>query len=90
LILRIAPAVAKAAIASGVATRPIIDFDSYRERLGRFVFRSGFVMKPVFAAAKSAPRRVVYAEGEDERILRATRWWSRRAWRIRCWSAGPA
>ena len=72
LILRIAPAVAKAAIASGVATRPIIDFDSYRERLGRFVFRSGFVMKPVFAAAKSAPRRVVYAEGEDERILRAT------------------
>ncbi|MEA2994561.1 MAG: hypothetical protein QOG74_110, partial [Alphaproteobacteria bacterium] len=72
LILRIAPAVAKAAIASGVATRPIVDFDSYRERLGRFVFRSGFVMKPVFAAAKSAPRRVVYAEGEDERILRAT------------------
>jgi len=72
LILRIAPAVAKAAIASGVATRPIVDFDSYRERLSRFVFRSGFVMKPVFAAAKSAPRRVVYAEGEDERILRAT------------------
>jgi malate dehydrogenase (oxaloacetate-decarboxylating)(NADP+) len=72
LILRIAPAVAKAAIASGVATRPIVDFDAYRERLSRFVFRSGFVMKPVFAAAKSAPRRVVYAEGEDERVLRAT------------------
>src|SRR5712672_601353 len=72
LILRIAPAVAKAAIASGVATRPIVDFDSYRERLSRFVFRSGFVMKPVFGAAKAAPRRVVYAEGEDERILRAT------------------
>jgi malate dehydrogenase (oxaloacetate-decarboxylating)(NADP+) len=72
LILRIAPAVAKAAIASGVATRPIVDFDAYRERLSRFVFRSGFVMKPVFAAAKCAPRRVVYAEGEDERVLRAT------------------
>jgi len=72
LILRIAPAVAKAAIASGVATRPIVDFATYEERLGRFVFRSGFVMKPVFATAKSAPMRVVYAEGEDERILRAT------------------
>ncbi len=72
LILRIAPAVAKAAIASGVATRPIIDFATYAERLERFVFRSGFVMKPVFASAKSAPMRVVYAEGEDERILRAT------------------
>src|ERR1700731_4178536 len=65
LILRIAPAVAKAAIASGVATRPITDFDAYAERLNRFVFRSGFVMKPVFATAKSAPKRVVYAEGED-------------------------
>src|SRR3954463_86005 len=72
LILRIAPAVARAAMLSGVATRPIVDFDSYRERLSRFVFRSGFVMKPVFGAAKAAPRRVVYAEGEDERILRAT------------------
>jgi malate dehydrogenase (oxaloacetate-decarboxylating)(NADP+) len=72
LILRIAPAVARAAIASGVATRPIIDFDAYAERLNRFVFRSGFVMKPVFASAKSAPMRVVYAEGEDERVLRAT------------------
>jgi malate dehydrogenase (oxaloacetate-decarboxylating)(NADP+) len=72
LILRIAPAVAKAAIASGVAARPIADFDVYRERLNRFVFRSGFIMKPVFAQAKVAPKRVVYAEGEDERILRAT------------------
>jgi len=72
LILRIAPAVARAAMASGVATRPIADFDAYAERLNRFVFRSGFVMKPVFATAKSAPLRVVYAEGEDERILRAT------------------
>jgi malate dehydrogenase (oxaloacetate-decarboxylating)(NADP+) len=72
LILRIAPAVAKAAMASGVATRPIADFDAYEEQLNRFVFRSGFVMKPVFATAKAVPMRVVYAEGEDERILRAT------------------
>jgi malate dehydrogenase (oxaloacetate-decarboxylating)(NADP+) len=72
LILRIAPAVAKAAMASGVATRPIADFDQYLERLNRFVFRSGFIMKPVFTQAKAAPKRVVYAEGEDERILRAT------------------
>jgi malate dehydrogenase (oxaloacetate-decarboxylating)(NADP+) len=71
LILRIAPAVAKAAIASGVATRPIADFEQYQSRLNGFVFRSGFVMKPVFAQAKIAPKRVVYAEGEDERILRA-------------------
>ena len=72
LILRIAPAVAKAAIASGVATRPITDFATYQERLNRFVFRSGFIMKPVFAQAKTAMKRVIYAEGEDERILRAT------------------
>src|SRR5262245_8103056 len=72
LILRIAPAVARAAIASGVATRPIADFDAYDERLERFVFRTGFIMKPVFAQAKSEAKRVVYAEGEDERVLRAT------------------
>src|SRR6266511_1733531 len=72
LILRIAPAVARAAMASGVATRPITDFEQYEERLNGFVFRSGFVMKPVFAQAKVATKRVVYAEGEDERILRAT------------------
>jgi malate dehydrogenase (oxaloacetate-decarboxylating)(NADP+) len=71
LILRIAPAVAKAAIASGVATRPIADFEQYQSRLNGFVFRSGFVMKPVFTQAKTAPKRVIYAEGEDERILRA-------------------
>jgi malate dehydrogenase (oxaloacetate-decarboxylating)(NADP+) len=71
LILRIAPAVAKAAVDSGVATRPIGDFATYLERLNRFVFRSGFIMKPVFAQAKAALKRVVYAEGEDERILRA-------------------
>src|SRR3954470_7067291 len=72
LILRIAPAVAKAAIASGVAERPIVDFDAYLARLDRFVFRSGFIMKPLFTKAKSDPRRVIYAEGEDERVLRAT------------------
>jgi malate dehydrogenase (oxaloacetate-decarboxylating)(NADP+) len=71
LILRIAPAVARAAMDSGVATRPITDFDQYQERLNGFVFRSGFIMKPVFAKAKESPQRVVYAEGEDERILRA-------------------
>ena len=71
LILRIAPAVAKAAIKSGVATRPIVDFDAYLARLDRFVFRSGFIMKPLFTKAKSDPRRVIYAEGEDERVLRA-------------------
>ncbi|PWB57106.1 MAG: NADP-dependent malic enzyme [Bradyrhizobiaceae bacterium] len=72
LILRIAPAVARAAIASGVAARPIGDFAAYQERLDRFVFRSGFIMRPVFTRAKAAPKRVIYAEGEDERILRAT------------------
>jgi malate dehydrogenase (oxaloacetate-decarboxylating)(NADP+) len=71
LIVKIAPAVAQAAAESGVATRPIVDFDAYRDRLNSFVYHSGFVMKPVFAAAKKAPRRVVYCEGEDERVLRA-------------------
>jgi malate dehydrogenase (oxaloacetate-decarboxylating)(NADP+) len=71
LILELAPAVAKAAIESGVATRPIRDFDAYRQRLTQFVFRSGLAMKPVFERARSAPKRVVYAEGEDERVLRA-------------------
>jgi malate dehydrogenase (oxaloacetate-decarboxylating)(NADP+) len=71
LILRIAPAVAKAAMETGVARKPIADFEAYNEQLSRFVFRSGFLMKPVFQAAKSAPKRVVYAEGEDERVLRA-------------------
>jgi malate dehydrogenase (oxaloacetate-decarboxylating)(NADP+) len=72
LILRIAPAVARAAVDSGVATRPIGDFATYVERLNRFVFRSGFIMKPVFAQAKLSMKRIIYAEGEDERILRAT------------------
>jgi malate dehydrogenase (oxaloacetate-decarboxylating)(NADP+) len=72
LILRVAPAVARAAMYSGVATRPISDFDAYAEQLDRFAFRSGLVMKPVFAKAKAQPVRVIYAEGEDERVLRAT------------------
>jgi malate dehydrogenase (oxaloacetate-decarboxylating)(NADP+) len=72
LILRIAPAVARAAIKSGVATRPFIDFDAYEERLSSFVFRSGFIMKPLFIKAKADPKRIIYAEGEDERVLRAT------------------
>ncbi|MEX0956232.1 MAG: NADP-dependent malic enzyme [Rhizobiaceae bacterium] len=72
LILRIAPAVAKAACETGVAVRPIENMDAYVDRLTRFVFRSGLVMKPVFSAAKQAgAKRVVYADGEDERVLRA-------------------
>ncbi|MBO3760681.1 NADP-dependent malic enzyme [Ciceribacter sp. L1K22] len=72
LILRIAPAVARAAAETGVARRPIADFDVYMDQLNRFVFRSGFVMKPIFAAAKKAEKkRVIFAEGEDERVLRA-------------------
>ncbi|HMA89870.1 MAG TPA: NADP-dependent malic enzyme [Burkholderiales bacterium] len=71
LIARIAPAVAKAAMDSGVATRPLADLDAYRESLTQFVYHSGLIMKPLFSAAKAAPRRVVYAEGEDERVLRA-------------------
>jgi len=71
LIARVAPAVAKAAMDSGVATRPIPDLVAYRESLAQFVYHSGLVMKPLFSAAKAAPRRVVYAEGEDERVLRA-------------------
>jgi malate dehydrogenase (oxaloacetate-decarboxylating)(NADP+) len=71
LILRIAPAVAKAAEASGVATRPIKDVEGYVQSLGRFVSHTGMLMRPLFSAARAAPRRVVYAEGEDERVLRA-------------------
>ena len=72
LILRIAPAVARAAMESGVATRPIDDFAAYDDRLTRFVFRSGLIMKPIFASCKGAGRRVIYSDGEDERVLRAT------------------
>ncbi|EJL35950.1 malic enzyme [Caulobacter sp. AP07] len=71
LILQIAPAVARAAMDSGVATRPIADFDAYRQELELFVYRSGQLMRPVFERARKAPVRVAYAEGEDERVLRA-------------------
>ncbi|MEZ5805324.1 MAG: NADP-dependent malic enzyme [Rhizobiaceae bacterium] len=72
LILRIAPAVAKAACETGVAMRPIEDWTAYIDRLNRFVFKSGLVMKPIFSAAKTAAaKRVIYADGEDERVLRA-------------------
>src|SRR5882757_6849254 len=57
---------------SGVAGKPIVDFKAYDETLSRFVFRSGFIMKPLFQRAKEAPQRVIYADGEDERVLRAT------------------
>ena len=72
LILRIAPAVAKAAEASGVATRPIQDMEAYRQSLSRFVYSTGMLMRPVFGAARVATsKRVAFAEGEDERVLRA-------------------
>ncbi|HBK08221.1 MAG TPA: NADP-dependent malic enzyme, partial [Acetobacteraceae bacterium] len=71
LILEIAPAVARAAIETGVARRPITDFVAYQRDLERFVFRSGYLMRPVFEAAMRDPKRVVFAEGEDERVLRA-------------------
>ncbi|HLW27837.1 MAG TPA: NADP-dependent malic enzyme [Kiloniellales bacterium] len=71
LILQIAPAVAEAAMKSGVATRPIGDMVAYRQRLTEFVFRSGLAMKPMFEQAKADPKRVFFAEGEAERVLRA-------------------
>ena len=71
LILQIAPAVARAAMASGAAKRPIEDFDAYQRELERFVYRSGQLMRPVFEQARKEPGRVAYAEGEDERVLRA-------------------
>jgi malate dehydrogenase (oxaloacetate-decarboxylating)(NADP+) len=71
LIERIAPAVARAAQESGVATRPIQNLDAYRQQLSHFVYHTGLIMRPVFSAAKAAPRRVAYAEGEEERVLRA-------------------
>ncbi|RDT03738.1 hypothetical protein DWU95_09985, partial [Burkholderia contaminans] len=70
LIIKIAPAVAQAAMDSGVATRPIQDMDAYREQLGATVYRTGMVMRPVFATAKQKQARIVFAEGEDERVLR--------------------
>ncbi len=74
LILKIAPAVAQAALESGVATRPIADMDAYKAHLTRFVYQTGLLMRPVINAAKSLPeaqKRVAYADGEDERALRA-------------------
>jgi malate dehydrogenase (oxaloacetate-decarboxylating)(NADP+) len=73
LIIKIAPAVAKAAMDSGVATRPLADLGAYAQQLNEWVYQSGLLMKPVFSAAKVAPKnRIVLAEGEDERVLRAT------------------
>jgi malate dehydrogenase (oxaloacetate-decarboxylating)(NADP+) len=71
LITKIPPAVARAAMESGVATRPITDFPAYLEKLSSFVFRSGLVMKPLFDRARRDPKRVVYSEGESTRVLRA-------------------
>ncbi|MGE5198638.1 MAG: NADP-dependent malic enzyme, partial [Rhodospirillaceae bacterium] len=71
LIVKIAPAVAQAAMDSGVATSPIADMAAYVQRLNEFVYSSGLAMRPIFAAARAEPRRIVYAEGEDERVLRA-------------------
>ncbi len=71
LIVKIAPAVARAGMDSGVATRPIKDWDAYLQGLNEFVYHSGMIMKPVFSQAKTAPKRIVFAEGEDERVLRA-------------------
>ena len=72
LILRIAPAVARAAMESGVAKNPIKDWDAYLDSLNRFVFRSGLVMKPIIERAQGQQKRIAFADGEDERVLRAT------------------
>jgi malate dehydrogenase (oxaloacetate-decarboxylating)(NADP+) len=71
LIVKIAPAVAKAAMDTGVATTPIDDLPAYKAQLLQFVYRTGMIMRPVFSAAKRVHKRVIYAEGEDERVLRA-------------------
>ena len=71
LIERIAPAVAKAAMDSGVATRPLADLEAYRQRMARFMYQSGASMEPVFAAAKITKKQVLFAEGEDDRVMRA-------------------
>jgi malate dehydrogenase (oxaloacetate-decarboxylating)(NADP+) len=73
LIVEVAPAVARAAMESGVATRPIADFDAYVEELSRFVFRSDMLMRPTFDRAKADLKTVVFAEGEDDRVLRAAK-----------------
>ncbi len=71
LIAKVAPAVARAAMESGVATSPITDWPAYLQRLDQFVYHSGLIMKPVFGKARQNPKRIVYAEGEEERVLRA-------------------
>ncbi len=71
LIVKIAPAVAEAGMASGVATRPITDWAAYRSHLNNFVWHSGLIMKPVFAAARENPKRIIFSEGESEKVLRA-------------------
>src|SRR5690606_35923090 len=71
LIVKIAPAVAEAAAASGVARRPIEDMEAYRQKLMSMVYHTGQLMRPLFMQAKSSPKRVIYADGEDERVLRA-------------------
>ncbi|MDN3516204.1 NADP-dependent malic enzyme [Aquisalimonas lutea] len=71
LLVRIAPAVARAAMNSGIAVRPIQDFGAYRQQLIQFVYKSGLLMKPLFERARHGPRRLVYAEGEDRRVLQA-------------------
>jgi malate dehydrogenase (oxaloacetate-decarboxylating)(NADP+) len=74
LMMQLAPAVAKAAVESGVASRPIADLDAYRDKLQTFVYASGTTMKPIFAQAKAAlKKRIAYCEGEDERVLRAAK-----------------
>jgi malate dehydrogenase (oxaloacetate-decarboxylating)(NADP+) len=72
LIVELAPAVARAAMDSGVATRPMADFEAYRQQLIQFVFKSGLAMRPVFEQARSAPKRVIFSAGEDDRVLRAS------------------
>jgi malate dehydrogenase (oxaloacetate-decarboxylating)(NADP+) len=71
LVVKVAPAVAKAAMESGVATKPIEDLAAYRMQLSQFVYRTAMIMQPIFSKAKQLQKRVVYAEGEDERVLRA-------------------
>jgi malate dehydrogenase (oxaloacetate-decarboxylating)(NADP+) len=71
LLTELAPAVARAAMESGIATRPIADFRAYEEKLGQFIYRTGLLMKPVYELARKDRKRVVYAEGEEETVLRA-------------------
>jgi malate dehydrogenase (oxaloacetate-decarboxylating)(NADP+) len=71
LLTELAPAVARAAMESGIATRPIADFKAYEEKLGQFIYRTGLLMKPVYELARKDKKRVVYAEGEEETVLRA-------------------